>query len=387
MPTKKPEAKARKSKKQDQDKELKKKIPDISSYPENLPQAGRELMDKAVSLLKQRNAEDDTTLKCVSELLVKFSNKSPNDPIKSFAAVPVFRKDSPSAQKDYSSAVEAIQLLGDVVFTLPDAALIEVVNTSLLHCIRADHQEIYREIVARGEKRSYSAGSSADLDILLALTRDRLAEHASLSSDKTMTNKEFFRKANDVTRLLHLLLALRQVAIIKEQQTKGTSDGISKGHFLLLGLYWGAAINPVQVFSEELQRFFVRTSAADGVTEKRWKDLNKLKEEAQEIADNQWSQEEEISTHNEMAKFIYDSVKQDYSDLRKKEGKRVKKISARKSDSSDPKKKRKTVEELTDEFLIKTIRDAIIPIAEKWEPIKGRVLVWGKKGVQKQEDE
>ncbi len=386
MPTEKPEAKARKTKKLDQDKGKKKQSPDTIPYPANLPEAGRELMDKAVSLLKQRNAEGDTVLTSLSELLVKFSKKSPNDPLKSLVVIPKFNKSSPSAQKDYSSAIEAVQLLGDVVFTLPDAALLEVVNASLLHCIRADHQEIYKEIVARGEKRSYSAGSSTDLDVLIALTRDGIAEHASMSSDKTITNKEFFRKANDVTRLLHLLLALRQVAIIKEQQTKGTSDGISKGHFLLMGLYWGAAINPVQVFSEELQRFHVRTSAADEVTEKRWKDLNKLKEEAQEIADNQWNQEEEISTHNEMAKFIYDSVKQDYYDLRKKESKRIKKISARKSGSTDPKKKR-TIEELTDEFLIKTIRDAIIPIAEKWEPVKGRVLVWGKKGVQKQEDE
>jgi hypothetical protein len=147
-----------------------------------------------------------------------------------------------------------------------------------------------------------------------------------------------------------------------------------------LGLYWGAAINPVQVFSEELQRFFVRTSAADGVTEKRWAPLNKLKEDAMEIADNLWSDEEENIMHNVMAAEIYESLRQSHAKLRSKYIEQ--KVSSKKCKGKNAEERRAAAEQLTDKFLIKTIRDAIVPVAEKWESKKGCILVWGKKGAK-----
>ena len=359
--------------------------------PEDFPKELKPLIDKVAFEIVGTADERSKILQYMADILYVASRKGPLDDMRTFFPHLVPLGNYELTAKDYSTWLEAIRLMMDTVLCeVPTSFLIAFIRKMLSQSITTENKDLWAEVKSHGNKESYSSGSISDMKDLVILIQECTGKTLANEDGGVITSKiERSERISSLTRLHALSLALYTMAQINDSISKGdiSKDQAIYAKYLMLGVFIGEATNPLHLFHRQLQDKFFKMGASDGATEKRWKDLNKLKEEAQEIADNQWSQEEEISTHNEMAKFIYDSVKQDYSDLRKKEGKRVKKISARKSDSSDPKKKRKTVEELTDQFLIKTIRDAIIPIAEKWEPVKGRVKKKKKKGVQKPNDE
>ena len=311
MPTKKPEVKARKSK--SKKKHSQKKILNTYSYPEDLPQKERDILDNAVDVLKKHNAEGDAVLRWLSAILVKLSKNKPGDSPNKYLMYPVLKYPD---MKEFARHLEAVQLLSDTIFlSTPNSKLIDTLKQSLLGFIKTQHPETMKQVRAIGKQnRTYFANSITDLDTLISLTRYHLAELALKPKDKEETKKELLKKIFNTSQLLATLIALRQIQVIKEYQPEDKSSDMPVVYYFLLGTYFASAINPFQTMHDEIQRLFVHISSSDGMR-KRGELIEPLKEEARSIAENLYSQGDR-RMHDEMAQFIFDEQKKSHAEIR-----------------------------------------------------------------------
>ncbi len=311
MPTKKPEAKARKSK--SKGKHSQKKILNTYSYPEDLPQKERDILDNAVDVLKKHNAEGDAVLRWLSAILVKLSKNKPGDSPNKYLMYPVLKYPD---MKEFARHLEAVQLLSDTIFlSTPNSKLIDTLKQSLLGFIKTQHPETMKQVRAIGKQnKTYFANSVTDLDTLISLTRYHLAELALKPEEKKETKKERVKKISNDSQLLAAFMALRQIQVIKEYQPEDKSSDIPVAYYFLLGTYFASVINPLQSMHDEIRRLFVHISSSEGGRKRRER-VEPLKEEARSIADNLYSQGDR-RMHNEMAQYIFEEQKKSHAEIR-----------------------------------------------------------------------
>ena len=274
-------------------------------------------------------------------------------------------------------------MMDTVLCEVPTSFLIAFIRKMLSKSNTAENRDLWAEVKSHGKKKIYSTGSVSDKRELVILIQECTGKTLANEDGGVITSKiERSERISSLTRLHALSLALYTMAQINDSISKGdiSKDQAIYAKYLMLGVFIGEATNPLHLFHRQLQDKFFKMGASDGVTKERWAPLNKLKEDAKEIADNLWSDEEENIMHHEMAAEIYESLRQSHAELRSKYIEQ--KVSSKKCKGKNAEERRVAAEQLTDKFLIKTIRDAIVPVAEKWESKKGCILVWGKKGAK-----
>jgi chromosomal replication initiation ATPase DnaA len=312
----------------------------------------------------------------MADILYVASRKGPLDDMRTFFPHLVPLGNYELTAKDYSTWLEAIRLMMDTVLCeVPTSFLIAFIRKMLSKSITAENRDLWAEVKSHGKKKIYSTGSVSDMRELVILIQECTGKTLANEDGGVITSKiERSERISSLTRLHALSLALYTMAQIDESINKGdfSKDQAIYAKYLMLGVFIGEATNPLHLFHRQLQDKFFKMGASDGVTKERWEDLNKLKEEAQEIADNQWSKKEEAMMHPKMAADIYKTLKPDFTKLVEREAVRLDGINSKRPDN---KKMKMTPEELADEFLTRTIRKAIIPVARKWELADGRVLV------------
>jgi len=237
-----------------------------------------------------------------------------------------------------------------------------------------DNAYLRTDIKAGGKNTSYSLESVRDLNQLILLTEKHLIELMNKADQK---DYDAFEKGFNAFRLYYSFLSLLQIERMKRKIKNKETESIYHDVFWL-GCFRGLRSNFLFLFPREARDVFA--SLKSSVTMKqRWDPLRKFKEDAIEIAETQWSIEDEFSNHNKMAKIIYEALKPDHVKLRKKLiDSYCKKVNAKNKEL-----RRKAAEKKADELLLKTIRKAILPVAEECGRIKNCNLVWGIKGSKK----
>ncbi len=365
-------------------KKQKKEVLYTLSMPGDFPEKLEPLIDEVVYKMEKHDEESNKVLQFMTDILYKLSKKSPSDSMKTYFMGPAPVGNYKLTAKDYSAYLESIRLMMDTVIDkVPASGLLQFIKQMLISSITTENRDLLAEVKSLGKKENYSARSVQDLEELISLAQEFLGTvMANEGNEMTASKKEHSERVSNVERLYYSLLALYMIAKINESISKDKSEAEQRSYFkfFLLGAFIGETMNPLRLFHRQLQNHFFKMGASDGVTEKRWAPLNKLKEDAKEIADNLWSDEEENIMHHEMAAVIYESLKQPHAELRSKYIQQ--KMSSKKCKGKNAEERHAVAEQLTDKFLIKTIRDAVVPIAEKWESKKGCTLIWGKKGAK-----
>ena len=374
---KKTESKNSKSKKQ------KKELLYTLAMPSDFPEALKPLIDKVAFEIAGAADERSKILQHMVDILYAASKKGPLDDMRTLFPRLVPLGDYKLTSKDHLAYLEAVRLmLFTGVEAMPASFLIPYIRKILINSLTKENRDLWAEVKSYGKKDIYSSGSVSDMKDLVALIQEFMGR--TLANEEsgvtTISKKERSERISNLTRLYALSLALYTIAQINESISKGdfSQDQAIYAKYLLLGVFLGEATNPLHLFHRQMQESFFKMGASDAVTEKRWAPLNKLKEDAMEIADNLWSDEEENIMHHKMAEEIYESLRQSHAELRSKYIEQN--VSSKKCKGKNAEERRAAAEQLTDKFLIKTIRDAIVPVAEKWESKKGCILVWGKKG-------
>ena len=350
--------------------------------PEDFPKELKPLIDKVAFEIVGTADERSKILQYMADILYVASRKGPLDDMRTFFPHLVPLGNYELTAKDYSAWLEAIRLMMDTVLCeVPTSFLIAFIRKMLSKSITAENRDLWAEVKSHGKKKIYSTGSVSDMRELVILIQECTGKTLANEDGGVITSKiERSERISNLTRLHALSLALYTMAQINDSISKGdiSKDQAIYAKYLMLGVFIGEATNPLHLFHRQLQDKFFKMGASDGVTKERWAPLNKLKEDAKEIADNLWSDEEENIMHHEMAAEIYESLKQPHAELRSKYIQQ--KMSSKKCKGKNAAERHAVAEQLADKFLIKTIRDAIVPVAEKWESKKGCILVWGKKG-------
>jgi hypothetical protein len=363
-------------------KKQEKRVSYTLSMPGDFPEKLEPLIDKAAYKIRGTKAARSHVLQFMVNILHNSSKKSPSEDARTSSFYPEPIENYNFTAKDYSAHMKAYKLLVDTQFDeIPVSFLLEEEKRKLIESI--EKMNLWTEIKSFAKKDLSSAKKISDIEELMTLAQDFFGKALADEISGVITSKiEHSERMSDLMKLYTSVYALLLIAKIKEALNKDESqkDRSLYYMFYFLGACIGEAMHPSHRNHREMIDEFFSMGTSDRVTEKRWKDLKSLKKEAEVIADNQWSQEDEILMHNEMAKEIYKSLKPEYPTLHKKEAKRLSKINAKKTDD---KKTKLSIEELTEEYLTRAIRKAIIPVAKKWEPIKGRVLVWGREDAQK----
>jgi len=367
---KKTESKNSKNKKQE------KKVPYTLSMPEDFPEKLEPLIDKAAHAIGGTEAERNRILQFMTDFLYKVSKKGPSDDVRTFFLRPAPIGDYKLTAKDYSAYLESIRLMIDTATDeVPASFLIQFIRTMLINSIKAENRDLWTEVKSQGRKETYSSGSISDMKDLVVLIQEFIGRTlANEESGMVASKRERSERMSSITRLYALFLALYTMAQINDSISKGdiSKDQAIYAKYLMLGVFIGEATNPLHLFHRQLQDKFFKMGASDGVTKQRWDEPNKLKKEAQKIADSRWSKKEETMMHPKMAADIYKTLKPNFIKLVEREAVRLDGINSKRLDN---KKMKMTPEELADEFLTRTIRKAIIPVARKWELADGRVLV------------
>lgn len=220
------------------------------------------------------------------------------------------------------------------------------------------------------------------------------------------------------------ICALREIAYLRSRP-KDKIDGKMMERIVRIVLYSNGQILKLDnLLSKPVVQDLVASLKGSENINKRWEPLNNLKKESVEFADNLWSKGDK-KLHNEMAIYTYKNIKKNHGQLIKdiigkdaiseacedafskackdlisnKKLKRedaifnackdiISKVCKNISSSSDEKLKREDLiseacknisddekliikEIFADKFLIKAIRKAIIPIAEKYDRVRG----------------
>ncbi len=350
--------------------------------PEDFPKELKPLINKVAFEIVGTADERSKILQHMADILYATSKKGPLDDMRTFFPHLVPVDDYKLTAKDYSAWLEAIRLIMDTVLCeVPTSFLIAFIRKMLSQSITTENKDLWAEVKSHGKKKIYSTGSVSDMRDLVILIQECTGKTLANEDGGVITSKiERSERISSLARLHALSLALYTMAQINDSISKGdiSKDQAIYAKYLMLGVFIGEATNPLHLFHRQLQDKFFKMGASDGVTKERWAPLNKLKEDAKEIADNLWSDEEENIMHHEMAAEIYESLKQPHAELRSKYIQQ--KMSSKKCKGKNAAERHAVAEQLADKFLIKTIRDAIVPVAEKWESKKGCILVWGKKG-------
>lgn len=366
---KKAESKKSKNKKQE------KKLLYTIATPEDFPEALMPLIDKAAGEIEGTAEERSQILQHMADMLY-VALKDPLADMKTLflRATPVVRH-KPIAQ-DFSAYLEAMRLMLDTALCeVPTSFMIAFIRKMLSKSITAENKDLWAEVKSHGRKKMYSPDSISDMKALVFLIQEFMGRTLAYEKSEVAASKrERSERISSLTRLHALSLALYTMAQINDSISKGdiSKDQAIYVKYLMLGVFLGEATNPLHLFHRELQDRFFKMGASDGVTKERWDELHKLKEEAQKIADSRWSKKEETMMHPKMAADIYKTLKPNFIKRVEKEADRLDGINSKRPDK---KKMQMTPEELADEFLTRTIRKAIIPVARKWETADGRLLV------------
>ena len=367
---KKTESKNSKNKKQ------KKELLYTLLMPEDFPEELRPLIEKVAFEIVGAADERSKILQHMVDILYAASKKGPLNDMRTLFPRLMPLGNYELTAKDYSAWLEAIRLMMDTVLCeVPTSFLIAFIRKMLSQSITTENKDLWAEVKSHGKKKIYSTGSVSDMKDLVILIQECTGKTLANGDGGVITSKiERSERISSLTRLHALSLALYTMAQINDSISKGdiSKDQAIYAKYLMLGVFIGEATNPLHLFHRQLQDKFFKMGASDGVTKQRWDEPNKLKKEAQKIADSRWSKKEETMMHPKMAADIYKTLKPNFIKLVEREAVRLDGINSKRLDN---KKMKMTPEELADEFLTRTIRKAIIPVARKWELADGRVLV------------
>ena len=365
-------------------KKKKKELLYTLMMPGDFPEALMPLIDKAAGEIEGTAEERSKIMQFMADILYAGIKAGQLDDMGTFflRLVPLGKYELTS--KDHAAYLEAVRLVMETVAdAVPASFLVPFIKKNIISSLKKENEDLLTEVKSLGKKEMYSPDSIPEMKALMVLIQEFMGRAlADEGSEVTASKKERSERISKITRLHALSLALYTIAQINELMSKGdfSKDQAICVKYLMLGVFLGEAMNPLHLFHRQIQESFFSMGASDALTEKRWAPLNKLKEDAMEIADNLWSDEEENIMHHEMAAEIYESLRQSHAELRSKYIEQ--KVSSKKCKGKNAEERRVAAEQLTDKFLIKTIRDAIVPVAEKWESKKGCILVWGKKGAK-----
>lgn len=367
---KKAESKKSKNKKQ------KKEILYTLAMPEDFPEALMPLIDKAAGEIEGTAEERSKIMQFMADILYAGIKAGQLDDMRPFflRLVPLGKYELTS--KDHAAYLEAVRLVMETVAdAVPASFLVPFIKKNIISSLKKENEDLLTEVKSLGKKEMYSPDSIPEMKALVVLIQEFMGGAlADEGSEVTASKKERSERISKITRLHALSLALYTIAQINELMSKGdfSKDQAICAKYLMLGVFLGEAMNPLHIFHRQLQDKFFKMGASDGVTKERWEELNKLKKEARKIADSRWSKKEETMMHHKMAADIYKTLKPDFIKLVEREAVRLDGINSKRPDK---KKLQMTPEELADEFLTRTIRQAIIPVGRKWESADGRLLV------------
>lgn len=261
-----------------------------------------------------------------------------------------------------------------------DKYLTDNYNYNCSYLRKEQSKKILKIIVTYAKPKTYSPESYADLKETMTLIELHSLDIISKWAD-TGDFKNGFQKGiyigEQCARLQGIYMAiciLKEIASVRLRPKDLFDMELIKSIIKIENYSILGGLSSINIWKSSLHREVFQSLEGSENIKKRWEPLNKFKEEAKEIAENLWSDDDKVF-HHEMAKEIYRSLKMSYPDLidqyKKKLLKSKKCVDANDSDKND------VAQELTDKFLIKTIRDAIYPVAEKY----GRA--WGIKGARK----
>jgi glycogen debranching enzyme len=187
-----------------------------------------------------------------------------------------------------------------------------------------------------------------------------------------------FKQVERLEKIYTAICALKEIAFIKSRP-KDLMDMQLIGSILRLQrLVLSANIWQRNILeNSEISNFQISKKGFENI-QMRWYSLNVLKASSIELADGAWSNEKEDDEkqfHDEMAEYLYDVQKEELKALIEGYNKKFRK--SKKCYAKSDAEKDVYAQKMTDEFLLKTIRNAILPLAKKY----GRV--WGLKGLRR----
>lgn len=286
---------------------------------------------------------------------------------------------------------------------------------------------------AQSPKDDYHAKSSSDLEELISIIEQHSNDVMSKwTNDGTMSGEKYASPVivDNLKRLVKIYIAmcvLKEIASVRSMP-KNTSDVQFIPSIIKIAFNMGIGKLYIKDESEvqSIKDWIVSLESAKNI-DKRWGLLKSLKEKSKELAGEKWSNEkyDDKLLHHEMAEFVYDSLKNEFSDLieqyRKKTRndidhyevdkyddliknyrRKLKRLTNYIENHSDDQlnfRKKRNIEQLsklkkcvgdpksidldllatnmTDDFFIKTIRKAIYPLAKDYD------RAWGIEGAKK----
>jgi hypothetical protein len=285
--------------------------------------------------------------------------------------------------------------LADVI-TLCKGNIDENIPKSLPEFLKFYYDECYSQLheeknlntlklsLSHGKKKKYSEDSYDDLEKMSGL----IESHSQEIIKQWLKEKEYENHIADFTEISEQLMVLLRVymtvCILKEiafirSKVNELHNAELLGSILKITGYFDLSKLSNLNFHENSSFIKVLLSRA-GYTNvnKRWEQLNELKEEAQKIAEEIWCEGDQ-RLHNEVAKSIYQTLKTRHEKL--KSDLEDKYLASRQSNNEfqkmDRPKQRMEAEKYAEKSIGTIIRKAIIPVAEKYD------RVFGIKGVSK----
>ncbi len=239
-------------------------------------------------------------------------------------------------------------------------------------------------ILCSKKKKPYNSQSLVDLKQLINLFESYggiiITAHAQVDKQGNMKPQDKLIFALFTERFVKIhsaICALKEIAHVRSNNNFKPDPQLissiakivvfSAAHLNITTINGSFILNPI------LQDLAATSQGLENI-KKRWKPMDELKKEAAELADKLWSESNE-QLHDEMAKHIYEKIKQNHVELIKDtEGKFS---TSKKFDELSHSEKLKKIKILAEKSLIGTIRMAIIPVAEKYN------RVWGTKGIKR----
>ncbi len=230
-------------------------------------------------------------------------------------------------------------------------------------------------IKSHGKPKIFNMRSLADVEDLLNILENNgekiISKLISENESEAIIKHNMLNLILDVEIVFKIhaaICALREIAYIRSRP-KDKIDVKMMERIVRIVLYSkGQMLKLDNLLSKPVIQDLVASLKGSENINKRWEPLNNLKKESVEIADNLWSKGDK-RLHNELAIHIYKTLKPKHDQLIKHTIGQYSVSKACEGLSNDEKIKKREI--LADKFLIKTIRTAIIPVAEKYNRVRG----------------
>ena len=235
-------------------------------------------------------------------------------------------------------------------------------------------KEIFSLIKSYTKPKIYHTKCLDDMEKLLNLTEDNSED---IISKWLPDNIDDDMKPQNVLNMMHNLeilskihaaiCALREIAYMR-QTANGESDVMMQlQRITRIVMYSNGQMLKLEnlIHNPIIQNFIAAAKGSENIN-KRWEPLNNLKKEAIEVANELWSKGDK-KLHNNLAKDIYKIIRQNHQNTINT----IAEDLSRNVRASSPSDRQKQVEIIAEKYFTNIIRKAIIPVAEKFNRVRG----------------